>query len=55
MITLGLWVAKIGFSVTRGFLRIRNLYNNFLLHIHVVQFLFYIFVLPVQFFLSLTF
>ena len=27
-----------------GFSRIRNIYNNFLLYIHVVQFLFYIFV-----------
>ena len=35
-----------------GFSRIRNLYNNFLLHIYVVQFFFfflYICVLPVQF------
>ena len=32
-----------------GFSRFRNLYNNFFLHIHVVQFLFYTCVLPIQF------
>ena len=42
-----LYYGWLGFGL-EGFLKIRNLYKNFLLHIHVVRFLFYICVLPVH-------
>ena len=38
-----------------GFSRIKNIYNNFLLYIHVVQFLFYIFVFTHSICLSLKY
>ena len=55
VITLGLWWLGLVCRLWERVSRIRNLCNNFLLHIHVVQFLFYILCLTHSIFLSLTF
>ena len=49
VITLGLWWLGLVCQLWERVSRIRNIYNNFLLHIHVVQFLFYICLFPIQF------